>query len=266
MSISENKAGSKARILVIDDHPMLREGLIGLINQQSDLVCCGEASTVPEAQAAADKLRPDVAILDLRLKGGDGLELIKTLKIQFPEIRVLVLSQYEAPVYVERSLRAGAMGYLAKDQAAQEVLAAIRTVLGGQVFLTRGNAALVLQKLVGRDVRAGQSGVDVLTDRELHVLQLLGAGMSTRTIATELKLSFKTIETHRENIKRKLGLEGASQLLHFATAWAREQVALPSHALNEIGNGAGPAEAASSRPKAVAKPASHRRSSEQSLG
>jgi DNA-binding NarL/FixJ family response regulator len=190
MEISNNKAGSKARILVIDDHPMLREGLIGLINQQTDLVCCGEASTVPEAQSAAEKLRPDVAVLDLRLKGGDGLELIKTLKSQFPEIRVLVLSQYEAPVYVERALRAGATGYLAKDQAAQEVLSAIRTVLSGQVFLTRGNAALVLQKLVGRDVRAGKSGVDVLTDRELHVLQLLGTGMSTRNIATELKLSF----------------------------------------------------------------------------
>src|ERR1700747_3661689 len=129
MVSSESKAGSKARILVIDDHPMLREGLIGLINQQQDIVCCGEASSVPEGQAAAEKLRPDVAVLDLRLKGGDGLELIKTLKMRFPGIRVLVLSQYEAPVYVERALRAGAMGYLAKDQAAQEVLSAFRTVL-----------------------------------------------------------------------------------------------------------------------------------------
>ena len=266
MAISETNAGSKARILVIDDHPMLREGLIGLINQQPDLSCCGEASTVPEAQVAAGKLRPDVAVLDLRLKGGDGLELIKTLKTQFPEIRVLVLSQYDAPVYVERALRAGAMGYLAKDQAAQEVLAAIRTVLSGQVFLTRGNAALVLQKLVGRDVRAGKSGVDVLTDRELHVLQLLGTGMSTRNIAAELKLSFKTIETHRENIKRKLGLEGASQLLHFATAWAREQVALPSQDFDEIGNGRSPAETSSNRSKVGPKTTSPRRSSEQSLG
>lgn len=266
METSQTTTGPKARILVVDDHPMLREGLIGLINQQMDLSCCGEASTIPEALAAAEKLRPDVAVLDLRLKGGDGLELIKILKIQLPEIRVLVLTQYEAPVYVERALRAGAMGYLAKDQAAQEVLAAIRTVLSGQVFLTRGNAALVLQKLVGRDVRTSKSGVDVLTDRELHVLQLLGTGMSTRNIAAELKLSFKTIETHRENIKRKLGLDGASQLLHFATAWSREQVSLPPQALAEIVRERGPSGLESIRPGAGTKSVSHRRGSEQSLG
>jgi DNA-binding NarL/FixJ family response regulator len=231
MTQSHQKAESKVRILVIDDHPMVREGLIGLINQQSDLVCCGQAGTRAETLAAVIREKPDLVVLDLRLKDADGLELIKTLRSQLPDLRILILSQYEAPVYIERALRAGALGYLVKDQAPAEVLTAIRTVMAGQVFLNRGTAALMLHKLVGPGSKQSGTGVDLLSDRELHVLQLLGTGMSTRNIATELRLSFKTIETHRENIKRKLGLKGATQLLHFATEWAHEQVALPPEAL-----------------------------------
>lgn len=213
---------------------MVREGLTALINQQPDLICCGQASTAAETQSAVVKLKPDIVILDLRLKSGDGLELIKVLKAQTPNVPVLIHSQHEAPIYIERALRAGAMGYLTKDQGAQDVLLAVRTVLNGEVFLTRGSAALMLQKLVGRSLQVAKTGIDELTDRELHVLQLLGTGMSTRDIASELNLSFKTIETHRENIKRKLGLKGASQLLHFASEWAREQIALPPQALDDL--------------------------------
>src|SRR5215469_6806614 len=217
---------SGARILVVDDHPMVREGLVRLISHHSDLVCCGEAGTIAEAQTLVGSQNPDLVILDLRLKGGDGLELIKSLKARFPGLRILILSQYEAPLYAERALRAGALGYVVKEQAAEEVLTAIRTVLGGQVYLTRGMAALLLHKFVGVGAKASESGVQNLTDRELHVLHLLGAGLSTREIAAELKLSFKTVETHRENIKRKLGLSGAAALIHYATNWNRQQVSL----------------------------------------
>src|SRR5437867_4482836 len=212
---------------------MVRDGLIRLIGQQNDLFCCGEAGTVAETQAAVARHKPDLVILDLRLKDGDGLELIKSLKSQFPDLCILILSQYEAPLYVERALRAGALGYVVKDQAAEMVLAAIRTVLRGEVYLTRGMAALLLHKFVGTTPKAPRSTVEQLTDRELHVLQLLGAGLSTREIADKLKVSYKTIHTHRENIKRKLGFRGAPELIHYATEWAREQIALPPHVLED---------------------------------
>ena len=212
---------------------MVRDGLLRLISQQTDLICCGEAGSVAEAQTKVAKERPDLVILDLRLKDGDGLELIKSLKSQFPELRILILSQHDAPLYVERALRAGALGYVVKDQAAEMVLAAIRTVLAGEVYLTRGLAALLLHKFVGTRPKAPRSTVEHLSDRELHVLQLLGTGLSTREIAAELNLSFKTIETHRENIKHKLGLHGAAELIHYATAWAQEHVALPPQLVQE---------------------------------
>ena len=231
---------TKTHILVVDDHPMMREGLIRLISKQRDLVCCGEAGTAAQAQTAIAKQKPDLVIMDLRLKSGDGLELIKSLKAQFADLRILILSQYDAPLYIERALRAGALGYVIKDQAAEEVMTAIRTVLSGQVYLTRGMAALLLHKFVGTPPKAPSGGVEPLTDRELHVLQLLGAGMSTREIAEELKLSFKTIETHRENIKRKLGLRGAAALMHYATEWAREHIAVTPEALHESGRSVKP--------------------------
>ena len=186
---------------------------------------------------AVTKLKPDLVILDLRLKGEDGLELIKSLKSHFPDLRILILSQYEAPLYAERALRAGALGYVVKEQAAAEVLNAMRTVLAGQVYLTRGMAGLLLSKLVGTTSKAPRLGVEHLTDRELHVLQSLGAGLSTREIAAELRLSFKTVEAHRENIKHKLGLRGSAALIHYANEWAREQVSLPPPVVQEPAKG-----------------------------
>lgn len=217
---------TQTRVLVVDDHPMVRDGLIRLMSQQADLTCCGEASSVSEALAAVLTQKPDLVILDLRLKGGDGLDLIKSLLAQLPDLRILILSQYEAPLYAERALRAGALGYVVKEQAAEEILGAIRTVLAGEVYLTPGMAALLLHKFVGVPKSSNRAGTERLTDRELHVLHLLGAGLSTREIATELKLSFKTIETHRENIKRKLGLQTAAALVHYATQWSRQDISI----------------------------------------
>jgi DNA-binding NarL/FixJ family response regulator len=223
----------KTRVLVVDDHPMVREGLLRLISQQSDLECCGEAGTVAETQTAVSKLKPDLVILDLRLKSGDGLELIKALKAQEPGVRILVLSQYDASLYAERAFRAGALGYVVKEQGAEEVLSAIRTVMAGEVYVTQGMAAVLLHKLVRSAPRASGTGIESLTDRELHVLELLGAGLSTRKIAAELNISFKTIETHRENIKRKLNLPGATELLHFAAQWGRTQASLRPEVLRD---------------------------------
>jgi DNA-binding NarL/FixJ family response regulator len=213
----------KTRIVVVDDHPMMRNSLIQLIEQQGDLICCGEAGSVAETQTVVAKQKPDLAILDLRLKNADGLELIKSLKAQFPKLKILVLSQCEGAIYAERALRAGALGYLDKEQAADEVLNAIRTVVAGSVYVTRGLAAMLLQNFVGSPSKLPRRDASPLTDRELHVLELLGSGMSTREIAGALNLSFKTVETHRENIKHKLGLRGASALIRYASDWARQQ-------------------------------------------
>jgi len=210
----------------VDDHPVVRDGLVRLLTRESDLVCCGEAGTAEETRSQVAKEKPDLVILDLRLKGADGLELIKSLVADFPGLRILVLSQFDAPLYAERALRAGAMGYVVKDEAAEELLRAMRAVLNGEIYLTRGMVSIVLHKFVGPGRNQPKIGLEPLTDRELHVLELLGNGMSTRQVAGELGVSFKTIETHRENIKRKLNLSGANALIHYATDWARQRISL----------------------------------------
>ena len=220
--MAEEQTTAKSRILVVDDHPIVRQGLLHFINQQKDLVGCGEASNSDEALLAAAESGPDLAIVDFRLKNEDGLELIKQLKTRFPEIRLLMLSQYDLPLYAERALRAGALGFVIKAQAADEILTAIRTVLAGDIYLPQILARHLLNQLIGATPKANRPSVENLTDRELHVLRLLGMGSSTREIALSLGLSFKTVETHRENIKHKLGLQGANQLIHFATEWARQ--------------------------------------------
>jgi DNA-binding NarL/FixJ family response regulator len=207
----------------VDDHPLLREALAAVINRQSDFVCCGEAGSAIETQKAVSVLQPDLVLLDLWLNGGDGLELIKALKSQFPSLHILVLSQFDEALYAERALRAGALGYVMKEQPSKEVLAAIRTVLGGEIYVSPRVAARVLHKAIETKRENRNGRVENLTDRELQVLQLLGAGMSTRKIADELTLSFKTVETHRENIKRKLGLGDAVELVRYAAEWVRGQ-------------------------------------------
>ena len=229
MGNPEGGSRKKIKVLVADDHPMMRDSLIRLLERQGDMICSGEAGTVTETQQAVAKNLPDLVVMDLRLKDGDGIELIKSIRAQYPQLPILVFSQYDGSLYAERALHAGAMGYLVKDQAPDEVVEAIRTVMAGRVYLNRGLAALLLQRFVGRPAKK-RAETQPLTDRELHVLELLGTGMSTREVATSLNLSFKTIETHRENIKRKLGLRGAAALMHYAVEWARKQFVLPSEA------------------------------------
>jgi len=234
METAKNTTANPTRILIVEDHPVVREGLTAMIQRQPDLVCCGEADGVGTALTAVAKYKPELAIVDLRLRTGDGLELIKTLKAQDPALRILVVSQFEETVYAERAMRAGAQGYVMKEQAAQEVMAAIRTILGGGVYASPRIFALALKRMVeSRPITSGSS-VENLTDRELEVFQLLGAGLSTRKIARQLSLSIKTVETHRQSIKHKLGLQDANELVRKATDWVGDHaLPVPSNSQSE---------------------------------
>jgi len=223
----------RARVLVADDHPLIRVSCMAMVNRQRDLVCCGEAGSTVETRNAVQALQPDLVLLDLLLDGADGLELIKSLKSQFPRMYILVFSQLDEGLYAERALRAGASGYILKTQTPKEVTRAIRTVLAGEIYVSAVVAARLLHKVIETKRESCDGRTAALTDRELKVLQLLGVGMSTRKIAEELTLSFKTIETHRENIKRKLGLHDAAELVCFGTQWVRAEIFSSSRDLSQ---------------------------------
>ena len=214
-----SKRTRKRRILIAEDHPLFREGLVQLINRERDLCCCGETDNAAATQRAVATLKPDLLVLDLRLKHGDGLELIKALKARFPALCILVLSEHDETLYAERALRAGAKGYLMKDEAAAEVLNAIRATLQGELYVSRKISVLVLHKLLDNTRQARGDYIGRLTDRELQVFQMLGVGKGTADIAAELHVSLKTIESHRENIKHKLGIRNAVDLLCHAVNW-----------------------------------------------
>lgn len=223
LTVTEAESARKTRVLVVDDHPVVREGFASLIKRQRDFLLCGEAGTVAETYKAVETLHPDLVLLDLWLGGGDGLDLIKSLKSQYPSLRILVISFSDETVYAARSLRAGARGYVMKSQPSKEVLTAIRTVLADELYVSSTIASLMLSKSVGLSHARQSSTSELLTDRELQILQLLGAGQSTRKIAEALNLSFKTVEAHRDNIKHKLNLQDAVELIRYATTWLQEQ-------------------------------------------
>jgi DNA-binding NarL/FixJ family response regulator len=213
----------KTKILLVDDHPMVREWLAALINQQADLQVCGEADSAPKALQMIGLVHPNVAIVDISMEGGSGIELIKNIKASHPEVMMIVLSMHDEALYAERALRAGARGYVMKREATKRVLQAIRSVLGGKLYLSDNMAMLMAEKFVdGRPKTAG-SVVERLSDRELEVFQLLGRGYSTRRIAEELHVSVKTIQAFCARIKEKLGLPSATELLRAATRWHDSQ-------------------------------------------
>jgi DNA-binding NarL/FixJ family response regulator len=219
MKAPAKKPAKKSRVLIADDHPLFREGLVQLINTEGNLHCCGQTATVQSTETAVERLKPDLLVLDLRLKDGDGLQLIKTLKDRFPNLLILVVSQHAESLYAERAIRAGARGYVMKEEATEEVRIAIRTILKGELFVSRKMSVLALHKLLANPGEAQTNYVENLTDRELQVFQMIGAGQGTADIAAELHVSPKTIETHRENIKHKLGLRNAVDLLCHAVHW-----------------------------------------------
>jgi DNA-binding NarL/FixJ family response regulator len=210
----------KHRVLIVDDHSVLREGLAMVINQEPDLLVCGEAADAPQAIQAVAALQPDAVIVDLSLTSGSGLELIKDVRAQHPDLLMLVLSLHDEELYAERVLRAGARGYIMKRASTTELLVALRKVLSGDVYLSERMASLIVTQAVGkRETPANEGPLSSLSDRELEVFQLLGEGHGTRKIARELGLSMKTVSCYRQNIKSKLHLNDATELLHHAVQW-----------------------------------------------
>ena len=212
-----------ARVLIVDDHPIVREGLALLISGQPDLEVCGEAEDVATAGQLVDETKPDVAIVDISLKGSSGLELIKRIKAKHPSVRILVSSIHDESVYAERALRAGAMGYVNKREATRTILGALRHILDGRVYLSERMADRLLCRAVGGGgERVEGSPIESLSDRELEVFELIGQGLITNEIAAKLHLSSKTVETYRDRIRLKLNLSTGSQLARHALQWVLE--------------------------------------------
>jgi DNA-binding NarL/FixJ family response regulator len=210
------------RVLIVDDHPLVREGLIARISAQPDLEVCGEASDADQALSLVGITRPALMIVDLALKGGNGLDLIKKVKASSVSPKILVVSAYEEEIFAERALRAGAQGYINKQELQGSMIDAIRTVLRGELYLSANmTQRLAGQALFGRGVSRG--GVEALSDRELQIFQLIGRGNSTRLIAEQLHLSVHTIESHREKIRIKLRLRNGTELLQSAVQWVLEK-------------------------------------------
>jgi len=214
---------STKRILLVDDHPIFRRGLEDILSRQEDLVVCGHADSAPAALEQMRKLQPDLAILDVSLQGTNGIELVKLMKAEQPNLPILMLTMHDETLYALRALKAGALGYVMKAEAVQHVVTAVNRVLEGRIFVSPRFG----EKLIFKAVHASESGstspVDRLSDRELEVLVMLGKGHNTKSIAKHLNLSVKTIETHRAHIKDKLGFNEASEMVRFAIDWVAHQ-------------------------------------------
>lgn len=210
---------SRAKILIVDDHPIMRRGLAELIDLEKDLMVCGEADTIQAALDLIKSRQPHLALVDLSLKNENGVELIKDIKARFPAVLVLVLSMHDEMFYAERVLRAGAKGYIMKQQATSQVLVAIRKILAGEVYLSDAVSSKILRTYTGGKSQVSGSSYDKLSDRELEVFRLIGTGLGTRQIAERLSRSVKTVETYREHIKLKLDLKDSSALVQSAIQW-----------------------------------------------
>ena len=215
---SAPKTGARKKILIVDDHPMMREGLREVINREPDLLVCGEVETAHQALAAIDKLAPDLALVDVTLPGKSGLELVKDLKALHPRLLVLALSMHDEALYAERMLRAGASGYITKHEPAGELVKAIRQVLDNHVYVSREMSESLLQRFSGKP-QANRSPMEILTDREFEIFQAIGAGQSPKDIAHQLHLSVKTIAVHNANIREKLKLKSTAHMIRFAVQW-----------------------------------------------
>lgn len=220
---SSSSAPKSTRILLVDDHPMVRERLGEIISREPDLSVCGEAEDRHEALEIIAAAQPDLVIVDLTLKSSDGLELIKDIHARWPRQLMLVVSMHDESLYAERVVRAGALGYITKQEATRNILQAIRRVLAGTVYLNEKIASRILSRLGAQAAVAANSPADLLTDRELQVFELTGRGRSIRQIATQLHIGVKTVETYRARIRDKLKLESSSEMLQLAIKWAHEQ-------------------------------------------
>jgi DNA-binding NarL/FixJ family response regulator len=220
---SDAPKNTRRGIIVVDDHPLFRKGVVQMLSHESDLEVRAEAESSPAALETLRHLSVDLAIVDIGLHGStNGIELTKAIKAEHPQLPVLVLSMHDESLYAERALRAGASGYLMKREALDSVIAAVRTVLAGDIYISSGMQKRMIAQHLGASVPA-TSPVERLTDRELEVLQLIGEGNEVREIAAKLHVSTKTVEAHRAHIKEKLDLKNAREVARFATTWVNAQ-------------------------------------------
>lgn len=215
------RLSSPAKILIVDDHPLVREGLALRISLHADLAVCGAAATEDDAVELVKQTNPDVVLVDISLKQGHGIELIKRLRTLDPTIKTLVISGFQESLYAERALRAGALGYLNKQESNEKMIEAIRAVLAGERFLSPEISRRLVAQALGASGE-NKSPIDRLTDRELEIFRMIGEGLPTSAIAERLFLSTHTIDTHRENIKRKLAVSNAAELSRAAVQWLLE--------------------------------------------
>jgi len=211
------------RLLIVDDHPGFRRGIVSMISAEPDIMVCGEADAAPAALDAMRRLNPDAAVLDISMPGANGIELIKMMLAERPKLPILILSMHEESVYALRALKAGARGYVMKSEALDSIRIAIRAVLNNEIYVSSKLSQRLIFKAIQSDEAGLGSPVDHLSDRELEVFQLLGKGFGTREIAAELHLSTKTIETHRAHIKEKLGFQESGEMVRFAVDWAAQE-------------------------------------------
>ncbi|HOE16230.1 MAG TPA: response regulator transcription factor [Syntrophorhabdaceae bacterium] len=209
-------AGQRNKIFIVDDHPIVRKGLAQLINQEPDMVICGEAENAQSALELLKRIKPDLAIVDISLQGIDGIELIKKIKDRDVSFPMLVVSMHDEALFAERALKAGAKGYIMKQEAIEKMMEAIRKVINGEVYVSERVSATIVKKFIDGKAESGRSPVEVLSNRELEVFQLIGQGFGTRQIAQELNVSIKTVESYRANIKEKLNLRNAAELMRHA--------------------------------------------------
>jgi DNA-binding NarL/FixJ family response regulator len=216
MAKTQTKPQQKQKVFLIDDHPVLRKGLGRLIDDQPDLAMCGEAESPVEAMRLLPAAKADVVIVDLTLKGGDGLELCKQIRDRFATLPILVVSMHDESLYAERALKAGARGYVMKQEPQETIMSALRLVAGGEVYLSPAMSAKLLRSFSGVKSDSDLAPLERLTNRELEIFRLIGEGQSVRTIAEKLFLSTKTVEAHKEHIKLKLNLKSSNELLQYA--------------------------------------------------
>ncbi len=215
---------TRTRILLVDDHAVVRYGIAQLINREADLMVCGEEEDASNALSAIERLKPGLVIADISLKDSSGLELMRNIKAQYSRLPVLVVSAHDESVYAEIAFRAGALGYLMKQEALEKIIVAIRRVLSGNIYVSEALAAKMLQQQICGKTTIHDSPVKSLSDRELEVFQMIGQWKKTSEIAQELHLSIKTIEYYREQIKHKLNLKNSAELTQHATSWVEREL------------------------------------------
>jgi DNA-binding NarL/FixJ family response regulator len=221
MNMKKATNSRKARIIIVDDHPIVRRGFQLLVGLEPDLTICGEADNAPAALEQVLKLQPDLAVVDLALKNSSGLELVKELRTQCPQVKVLVFTMHDEPLYAERVLKAGAHGYVTKEEGTEKAIEAIRNLLKGKPYVTGHLAEHFLETMTGFAKTKTAGLLESLSDREFEVLELIGSGLGSAEIAHQLKVSVKTVESHREHIKAKLGLRRTTRLVQYAFNWVQ---------------------------------------------